>query len=113
MYDFYDEFLGSDPEIAKKFELTNFSRQVQVLEEAILMMIYFARNPKLAGKDLVHLSDRHSINDLNIPDHHYDIWLDCFLKTVKKTDPEWSEELEDLWRNALELGIDYFKSNRG
>jgi hypothetical protein len=42
---------------------------------------------------------------MNILPELYPFWLNALLETLAETDPQWSRELESLWRQSLEKTI--------
>jgi hypothetical protein len=40
----------------------------------------------------------------------YDVWLECLIEAVKEFDPQYSDEIESLWREAMAFGIEFMQS---
>lgn len=102
---FYDIFLSTSSEIADKFAHTDFRIQKLMLRESLLTMLCF--NMGMAGTkdELLRLAKRHE--ELDIKPDHYTIWLDSLCEAVSRHDPKYSPEVEALWRDAMQKGIDF------
>ena len=106
---FYDNFLASSPEIASRFNHTNFDSLKRMLPLSIVHVAKFypTRTPDVL---LRVLAARHSQRDLNVRPELYDTWIDALLETVKAFDPKWDELTGEAWRRVLEPGVAYMKS---
>lgn len=103
---FYQHFIASSPEVAKKFEGTDLKRQAQMLDMS-LRLVLKAANGVEAGRDhLAHIAETHSSRGLGISADLYQFWLDSVVVVASETDPEWEESLDDTWRAALQPCID-------
>jgi len=105
---FYEIFLSSSPEAAKKFEKTDMEVQKQLLRQSVSFMLSFSTTLK-SSSHLKSIARRHSKSQVDIHPGLYDQWLNCFLKTVKEFDPEFDQEIELAWRVILSPGIAYMK----
>ena len=47
----------------------------------------------------------HSLVTADIPPDLYQLWLECLLKTVKKFDPRYCDDIELAWRMICSQGI--------
>ena len=45
--------------------------------------------------------------DLDIRPGLYDAWLDCLIQSVREYDPDFTDEIEELWRDVMRFGIKY------
>jgi hypothetical protein len=54
---------------------------------------------------LERLSKLHGRGRLDVPPWMYQRWLECFIDTLWKVDPEMSATLATAWRRALTPGI--------
>jgi hemoglobin-like flavoprotein len=99
---FYRLFLGSSPEIPPMFALTDFPHQKLMLRESILELLVFAQTGS-GSNEIKRLAERH--RQLNVKPFHYVLWLDSLCEALAKHDPEFSPELENLWRDAMQQGI--------
>jgi len=102
---FYKRFLASDPVIPEKFSATDFTRQNQLLQHGIGLLLSFARrrNPAL----LARIADRHGAHDLDIAPHLYAKFVDSLVDTVREMDASCTPDVEAAWRIALAPGIDH------
>jgi len=103
MFDtFYRHFLGKSPEIPPMFVHTDFPHQKLMLRESLLEMLMFAQNGSNRD-EIERLAERH--RGLNVKPEHYDLWLEALCEALAKHDPEFTPELEQLWRQAMQKGI--------
>lgn len=104
---FYAIFMDSSGEIRDKFAHTDFDKQKKVLSDSIFLMLSAAGADKgFAHGQLKRLAKRHSRGELDIKPEWYTVWLDCLIATVAEKDPEFTEEVDVAWREALAGGID-------
>jgi hypothetical protein len=40
----------------------------------------------------------------------YDQWLECLIQAVRECDPVFCEEVEQAWRRAMRVGIEFLRS---
>jgi len=100
---FYNLFLTKSPEIPPMFARTDFPHQKLMLRESILEMLVFAQTG-LGGDEIQRLAERH--RQLNVRPVHYELWLDALREALATHDPEYSEELDLLWRNTMRKGME-------
>jgi hypothetical protein len=83
-----------------------------VLADSLWVMAVAAQAPKEspAWGDLPRLAAMHSRQNLDIRPQLYDTWLDCLLQAVRKHDPDFSLQVEEVWRSTLAVGIEYMRS---
>ena len=99
---FYDLFLRKAPEIPPMFFRTDFRHQKRILRESLLEMLIFAQMN--TGRDEIErLAERH--RQLNVKPEHYELWLDALCEALSRHDPQFSSELEQMWRSAMRPGI--------
>ena len=102
---FYEIFLDADPRFRPMFKHTDFTRQKELLTHSIMMLLEYS-DGKATGKMAIdRLAELHSRKRMNIEEDMYPIWMDCLMKAVAKTDPQFSPDLEKKWRNSLQKGI--------
>jgi len=102
---FYELLLSSSPAIREKFRLTNFDQQRELLIHGVYSMLDYAEGKSVGKLAIDRLATRHSVSDLAVNASMYDIWLSCFLKAIRATDPACSEELVRDWSRALEPAL--------
>jgi hypothetical protein len=66
--------------------------------------------PEETREELVRLAERHSRRGVDIPPAMYDQWLDALCEAVRDNDPNYTPDLEVLWRRAMKNGIELFQS---
>jgi hemoglobin-like flavoprotein len=101
---FYDVFLAKSPEIAKKFEHTDFTHQKLMLRESLLEMLCLEQGMDGAREEIELLGRRH--HDLQITSEMYVMWLDSLCEAVEKHDPQCTPQLTQKWRAAMQPGIE-------
>ncbi|MCA9247664.1 MAG: globin [Planctomycetales bacterium] len=103
---FYNQFLATSREVADKFRGTDFKRQKLMLRESLLSMLLYNLGYEDAQEELEQLAERHSRREVDIAPNLYDLWLDSLVETISICDLEYTEELGQLWRAAMQPGID-------
>jgi hemoglobin-like flavoprotein len=104
---FYKRFLSSSSEVAELFADTDFSLQKNMLT---LSLVHVASFDPAKGPDSImrHLAARH--RELNVKPHHYKLWFDSLLETIKEFDPEYDEDIGESWIRRLTPGVNYMIS---
>ena len=108
---FYEVFLSMSPDIAKKFENTNFKFQKILLRQSLLEMICFDLGLAGTREEIERLGVKH--RELEIQPAMYAMWLDALYQEVAKHDPEFTPELEATWRESMQKSIDEMISISG
>jgi hemoglobin-like flavoprotein len=101
---FYDLFLATSSDIRNMFVHTDFKRQKLMLRESLLELLCYARGMKGAEAEVIKLAQRHK--QLEITPEMFAMWLDSLCQAVQKHDPEYTPEIGQLWRDAMQKGID-------
>jgi hemoglobin-like flavoprotein len=111
---FYERFLTSSPEVAKKFVNTDFVKQKRALR-ASLERLLMAAGDEVDGPEryLSDIADRHGAGQLDIGAELYDLWLDSLIATVKQCDPQFSPDVEKAWETVMMVGIHYLCKSYG
>ena len=104
---FYEVFLGSSDEVAKKFEQTDFVKQKQALKSSLYLIMMAAEGREDTQAHLERLAQIHSRGERDIAPELYELWLDSLLKVVLEFDPFFTLELDRIWRKAMHIGIDF------
>jgi len=107
---FYELFIAADPGVSEVFAKTNMERQVSMLEESILYMIDFA-NSKTASARMQRIATYHGSDELDVPSHLFDLWVDCLVSTVRERDVQFEPDVEVAWRVFLAPGIAFVKAH--
>lgn len=104
---FYEEFLASSPEIAPHFANTDFEHQKLLLRQGINCMLMFTEGVYAGEFCLSEIQLSHNKKHHNIHPSLYNYWKESLLKVLAKEDPEFNEELFQLWNEAMDNGIKY------
>jgi hypothetical protein len=107
---FYELFTTADPDVSLAFAETDMERQVSMLQESLLYMIHFA-NSKTASIRMQRIANFHGSNEMNIPPHLFDLWLDRLVSTVRERDTQFEPQVEVAWRVFLAPGIAFVKAH--
>ena len=107
---FYDGFISASPEIADRFAQTDMNRQKTMMRISLSMLVMFDDGKPIARPALEQLRSSHGPGRLQIPRHHYGLWLDCLLQAIRASDPKLTPELEERWKAAMQKGIDFMAS---
>lgn len=106
LYDkFYERFVTSDPRIGPYFLSTDFKKQKNLLKDGVGRALSFASGDVDSTSFIERLSTTHNRSHMNILPELYPFWLNALLETLADTDPQWSRDLESLWRQSLEKTI--------
>ncbi len=105
---FYDLFLATSSEIRNMFVHTDFKRQKLMLRESLLEMLCYARGMDGSEAEVIKLGHRHK--ELNITPEMFAMWLDSLCQAIKQHDPEYTPEIGQAWRAAMQKGIDLMLS---
>ncbi|MGD8559940.1 MAG: globin [Gammaproteobacteria bacterium] len=107
-HQFYELFLNTHPDITALFEHTDSDKQIVMLKNAISMSILFAeKGDELAIDVLSKIRKSHSRERKDVKPEYYNYWLDSLIKTLWLCDPHFTPELEQDWRNLMQISIDY------
>ncbi len=103
---FYRLFLLSSGEVRTKFQFTDMVHQKLMLRESLLVMLMYSQNQDGTHEELMQLAARHDRKHVDIAPHLYDLWLDTLCTAIEQHDPEFTPQIEKLWRRAMQPGID-------
>ena len=106
---FYEIFLDSHVDLRPLFASTDFERQKELLRKGISYVIGFANGAELSRRNLQRVRESHSKANLNIKTDLYQHWVASLMTVVKKNDPEMTDDLEILWYDALNAGVNFIK----
>jgi hemoglobin-like flavoprotein len=99
---FYEIFIASSPEIAEKFQHTDFRKQTAALKASLfILMLSSTRTPEVT-QHLERLAEMHSRRQLDIRPELYDLWLESLLKAVREFDANFDEQTESAWRHVVD-----------
>ena len=106
---FYDLFVDTSPEAAEKFRNTNFERQRRAMGTSLYVIVLALEQGEAAMSYLDRVARQHGRNELDIRPELYDAWLRCLIQSVEEYDPLFSEDVETVWREAMQFGIQYMR----
>ena len=102
---FYQRFLEA-PGIARLFERTDVTRQVQMLKKSVFQLVSFY----VVGQPTAELERLASLHrNLGLSPGLFDAWMRALLETAAQYDPEFDEVTELAWCWALAPGIAYMQ----
>ncbi len=101
---FLEDFCASNPRFAKRFSEVDKAKQSKMLKASIILIFNSAENPFIQN-NVATLGQNHKNLGLNIAQHELDEWTDSLLRTVRKFDPYFDENIEQAWRKTLEIGL--------
>jgi hemoglobin-like flavoprotein len=107
---FYAVFVSSSEEVRHKFGQTDFPKQRRLLQASFYMVMLEADGKPEGSVHFERIADLHSQRHLDISPHLYDLWLACLLQAVREYDPQWTPEIESLWRRMMAHGIAFMKA---
>ena len=90
------------------FKNTNMEAQRALLRSGILWLVMHARG--MPDTKIRALGESHSRTKMNINPAFYSLWLDALMETLARHDPEFSPQMEEIWRRTLNPSIDLIKS---
>ena len=100
---FYDCFLAKSPAIAQMFSKTDLKLQKLMLRQSLLEMLCFDRGISSTREEIERLGRRHK--ELRVTPQMYTMWLDSLCEAIKKHDPQYTSDLEQFWREAMQKSI--------
>ena len=107
---FYNKFLSVSDDIRNKFANTRFENQKIMLKASLHIMLMLARGDLKNTQTMQQLADVHGAKTLDIRPEYYHSWVESMLYAIQQTDPQYTPELGESWRQALQPGIDFMLS---
>ena len=105
---FYESFLSRSNEVREIFINSNMEVQRRMLKKSFYsLLVFYASNT--ADDYLNKMVEKHRERDIHIPNHLYDLWLECLIATVRAFDEQCDHEVELAWRLVFSTGITYMK----
>ncbi|GAA5526081.1 hypothetical protein Maes01_02675 [Microbulbifer aestuariivivens] len=105
--DFYDRFMSSSDEVRALFVDTDMKQQRHLLRNGIMQLVLHSRG--MPDTKLRALGESHSRRGYGIQPQWYSLWLQALIDTVRKHDPEFDENTEASWREAIGPGIELIR----
>jgi len=109
---FYTLFVNSHADIAAKFRDTDWDQQIHLLRHGISASILYAGGGDLGDHEIDRLVRSHGRRGYGIERWMYDNWLDALIRTLRETDSQFNDELEQRWRDAMRVAIDRIRDGR-
>ena len=103
---FYKIFFTKSPEIPPKFAHTDMEKQKQIVMASLLWLLRLEQGDPIARSEVANIGGTHNRSGHNIAPWMYELWLDALCETVAQHDPQFSPELEKLWRREMRHGIE-------
>ncbi|WP_417378927.1 methyl-accepting chemotaxis protein [Gimesia sp.] len=98
---FYEKLFEDYPDLLRYFTHTDFSEQRGKLIQALVLVLKSLENPPALTKVLHQLGKEHG--EMGIQEDDYPPVTDTLLRVLAEfAEDQWSEELEEAWRQALE-----------
>lgn len=105
---FYQRFLAASPEVREKFQHTDMAQQRHMLKKSFYsLLVFYASNA--ADDYLNKIVEKHGQKGISIPEHLYDVWLECLIDTVRVYDSQCDAEVTLAWRLVMSSGVTYMK----
>jgi len=106
---FYRNFFRACPQAEPLFAKTDFPRQHKLLQHAIGLLLIFPLQAPADSSLLDRVAERHSQRDLGIEPAFYPAFVDSLIQTAREHDPEFSDDTERAWRQAVAPGVAYMQ----
>jgi hemoglobin-like flavoprotein len=103
---FYEHLFAKSPEIPELFKNTDFEKQHKALDASLWQMVMFGTGYRNVRNAIMVNAEIHSRHYLNVKPELYALWLDSLCEAIREHDSEYTQELESLWRTAMQKGID-------
>jgi hemoglobin-like flavoprotein len=107
---FYQRLIDSSEDIAATFAKTDLEKQKAAVENGLTMVLMYAKGVRWAEAPLTRIRTSHAADRLAIRPEWYKNWVDALIETVRETDDQCTEELEQQWRQVLARPLEFIKS---
>lgn len=104
---FYARFMASSPAIAAVFSGKDMEQLKRKLRSSLHVMTLAIDGAPGADMYLDYLGKVHT--RLEIAPRMYDAWLDSLVATAAECDPQFSAELDAVWRAVVGAGVRIIK----
>ena len=106
---FYELFINSSPDIAKRFEQTDFDQQKRALSQSLYLMVMAMEGGEAAISYLGKIARTHDRENYDVRPELYDVWLECLIRAAAENDPQFDGAIERSWRETLKYGIEFMR----
>ena len=93
--------MDSSDEVREKFAHTDLGRQVQMLRRSLELAAAATEGEREGLSELTMRATTHDHAHLDVRPALYDLWTEALIATAAECDPDWSEVVEDAWRDVL------------
>ena len=107
---FYADLFATCPTAEPYFAKTDFDRQHRLVKHGIGLLINYNREPKAEPNILTRVAERHRRGDIGVDPSLYPFFIESFINTARKFDPDFTPEVEAAWRAATAKGVAYMAS---
>lgn len=98
---FYDRFLAECPEARELFDGVDMKKQSLMLSAALIVSEAHSREDLPAVQHYLEvLGEQH--REMGVPKDLLPSFRDCLVETISACHSNWSEELADAWRAAID-----------
>ncbi|MCB1866401.1 MAG: hypothetical protein KDG50_13365 [Chromatiales bacterium] len=105
---FYDGFLSSSEDIRRIFAHSDMDRLKRKLKSSLGMMQLLIEGAPGVDMYFGYLGTLH--RGFRIPFGLYARWVDALIDALDRCDPDFSPELEQLWRRILDSALEAFRT---
>jgi hemoglobin-like flavoprotein len=105
---FYARFMGSSPAVAAVFAGRDMEHLKRKLRSSLQVMTLAIDGAPGADMYLDYLGKVHT--RLEIAPGMYDAWLDALVATAAECDPQFSVQLDAVWRAVVGAGVRMIKN---
>lgn len=106
--DSYEVFLQSSDEVRELFANTTRAKQIVCARNGLSTILLYALGNATSENLLEDLIGKHGPQGLDVPPELYSNWVEALVSAVKIHDPEFSPQLEEAWRAAVQVGVNRF-----
>jgi hemoglobin-like flavoprotein len=104
---FYDRFRASSPAVATRFANTDARRQQRAVRASLYLIMTCCARIEPDFTPLEGLAQRHSRQQLDIGPELYRFFLESLIETVRACDEKFNPAVERVWREIMQLAIDF------
>lgn len=104
---FLNIIVESNPEIAPHFKNTDFDQIKLLLRQGINCTIMYAEGVFAGEFCIEELRISHNRKHMAINPKYYPYWISSLVQAISELDPEYTDELGDLWAEVVSPAIRY------
>jgi hemoglobin-like flavoprotein len=107
---FYADLFATCPPAKAMFANTDFDRQNRLVKHGIGLLINYNREPAGEPNILTRVAERHRRGDIGVDPALYPFFIESFITTARRFDPDFNDGVERAWREATAKGVAYMGS---